>query len=101
MKSAIFLPEAEQEMYEAAKFYESQAPGLGVEFISEIERAIQAVQEAPTRWPIIEGTLRRRLLRRFPFSLLYQIEAANIVIIAVSHVHRKPYYWKKRLEKES
>lgn len=98
MTKVVFLPEAESEMFEAAKFYESQATGLGVDYISEVEHAINAIAESPMTWPIIEGELRRRLVRRFPFGILYRIEPDAIIIIAVSHLRRKPGYWKKRMK---
>lgn len=47
MKTVVFLPQAEQEMLEAARYYESQTNGLGVDYLSEIERAIVAVGESP------------------------------------------------------
>ena len=45
MRPVIFLPEAEQEMLEAARYYESQASGLGIDYLSEIERAVVAISE--------------------------------------------------------
>ncbi len=83
-------------MTEAAKYYEHQAAGLGVEFLLELEHAVETIKEAPTTWPIIEGQLRRRLLRRFPFGVLYHIDEKEIIIIAVAHLRRKPNYWKTR-----
>jgi len=97
MKPVVFLPQAEQEMLKAARFYESQTAGLGVDYLSEVERAVQTIAESPTKWPVIEGELRRRLIRRFPFGILYRIEPEDIVIIAVAHLRRKPWYWKKRI----
>lgn len=97
MKPVVFLPEAEQEMLEAAIYYQSQASGLGVDYLSEVERAVQAITKSPNTWPIIKGELRRRLVRRFPFGILYRIEPEKIVIIAVAHLRRKPGYWKKRI----
>ena len=96
MKPVIFLPEAEQEMLEAAIYYQSQSLGLGLDYLSEVERAIQAIAESPTTWPVIDDELRRRLVRRFPFGVLYRIEPQEIVIIAVAHLRRKPGYWKGR-----
>ena len=97
MKPVVFLPQAEQEMLEAARFYESQTAGLGVDYLSEVERAVQTIAESPTTWPVIEGELRRRLIRRFPFGILYRIEPEEIVIIAVAHLRRRPWYWRKRI----
>jgi plasmid stabilization system protein ParE len=96
MKHIKFLSDAEEEMYEAAKYYESQASGLGRDYLSEVERAVTSIAKSPTTWPIIEGDLRRRLVRRFPFGILYYVESEEIVVAAVAHLRRKPRYWKKR-----
>ncbi len=99
MMHVVFLPEAEQEMLEAASYYQSQATRLGVDFLSEIERAVKSIEESPNTWPILEGKLRRRLIRRFPFGILYRVESEEIVVIAVAHLRRKPGYWKERIQK--
>ncbi len=100
MKPVVFLPEAEQEMLEAAKYYESQATDLGIDFLSEVERAVNSIAELPMTWPVIEGELRRRLVRRFPFGILYRIEPEEIVIVAVAHLRRKPGYWRERIKRK-
>ena len=97
MKPIIFLPEAKEEMYEAARYYEFQASGLGIDYLSEVERAVASIRESPMTWPKIEGELRRRLVQRFPFGILYYIESEEIVIVAVSHLKRRPGYWKNRI----
>jgi len=96
MKHVKFLPAAEEEMYEAAKYYETQAPGLGYDYLSEVERAVNSVALSPETWPVIERNLRRRLIRRFPFGILYYIEPEQIIVAAVAHLRRRPGYWKKR-----
>jgi plasmid stabilization system protein ParE len=97
MKHVKVLPDAEEEMYETAKYYQAQASGLGVDYLSEVERAIGSITQSPMTWPKVEGELRRRLVRRFPFGILYYIESEEIIIVAVAHLRRKPGYWKKRL----
>lgn len=99
MSCVIFLPEAEQEMLEAALYYQSKASGLGVVFLSEIQRAVKSIAESPNTWPILKGDLRRRLVRRFPYGILYKVEPEEIVVIAVAHLQRKPDYWKERIQK--
>ena len=98
MKPVVFLPDAEHEMIEAAVYYESQSSGLGSDYLSEVERAIQAIAKSPMTWPIVGGELRRRLMKRFPFGMLYRIDPEEIVIIAVAHLRRKPGYWRKRIK---
>ena len=59
MKPIGFLPEAEQEMLKAVRYYESQASGLGADYLSEIERAVASIAESQMTWSKVEGELRR------------------------------------------
>jgi len=95
----IFLPEAEQEMLESAIYYQSKASGLGIDYLSEVERAVKSIAESPNAWPILEGELRRCLIRRFPFGILYRVEPNEIVVVAVAHLRRRPGYWRERIKK--
>ncbi len=72
-------------------------PGLGEEFLNEIERATDRMAVYPEAGVRIRGETRRRMLRRFPFGLLYRIEEEQIVVTAVMHLHRKPGYWEDRV----
>jgi len=94
-----FLPEAAQEMIEAARYYQSLSSGLGNDYLSEVEHAVQSIASSPQTWPVLEGNLRRRLIKRFPFGILYRIEPDKILIIAVAHLRKKPGYWKKRISR--
>ena len=97
MKPVEFLASAEQEMRESAQYYETRVPGLGKEFLNQIERATDRIAEYPEAGVRIRGETRRRMLRRFPFGLLYRIEEEQIVVTAIMHLHRKPGYWEDRV----
>lgn len=92
-----FLPEADQEMLEAARYYQSLSSGLGDDYLAEVEHAVQSILLSPQTWPVLEGDFRRRLVKRFPFGVIYRIEPDIIVIIAVAHLRKKPGYWKNRI----
>ena len=47
----LLLP-AEQELFDAACYYEKQASGLGQDFLNGIETALRHILEAPHRWPV-------------------------------------------------
>ena len=98
MKPIVFLPEAEQDMLDAVQYYESQAPDLGLDYLSEVERAVHSISTTPETWPIVEGNLHRRLIRRFPCGILYKIDPDEIIIVAVAHLRKRPGYWKSRLK---
>lgn len=97
MKRAVFLSPALTEMAEAAMFYDAQVRGLGDAFLDTIGRAVEDIQQHPLRWPVIAKGVRRRLVGRFPYGVLYREAATEIVIVAVMHLHRRPDYWLERL----
>jgi hypothetical protein len=91
-----FHPEAEAEFFGAVDWYEVQEPGLGEEFADEVVSAILRVLEYPNAWPLLQGTIRRCLVNRFPFGLLYTVRDDEVFIVAVTHLRRSPDYWKGR-----
>lgn len=93
-----YLLPAEEEITEAAIFYESKSQGLGAEFLDDIQRAINRVCTHPESGQKYKNNFRRYLLRKFPFSLIYNIEQDHILILAVTHHSRRPNYWKDRIE---
>ena len=96
IKAARLLLPAEQEMFDAARYYEMQASGLGHDFLNKVEMAIQDLVDFPERRPVAQDDIRRRLIRRFPYSLLFRIDPSEIVILAVMHQKRHPSFWQPR-----
>ena len=84
---------AEYELNEAAQYYDLEEAGLGAAFLEEIDRCLQSIQAAPEAGAILGGTVRRRLLRRFPYALLYKIKPSGIRVLAVMNLRRRPTYW--------
>ena len=97
MTGVVFHPLAEQELLEAADFYETRAVGLGNDFIREVEHMLAQIVASPEAGNILTGTIWRRLVRRFPFAILYQAGAENLSMIALMHLRRRPGYWRRRL----
>ena len=90
--------EAEQEMLDAAKYYETAQLGLGSDFLDEVQIASHAIGRDPLRYGFYGRPIRSIKLERFPYRLLYAIETDRILIVAVMHLHRRPDYWKHRLD---
>ena len=91
------LAEAEEELSEAALWYESKQPGLGVRFRDEIAHIVSRIAEDPTLWREREGGYRRVNCPVFPYFVAYIIRKQRIIISAVGHGHRKPGCWKSRV----
>lgn len=92
----LVSPEARLEFEAAERYYERQVPGLGAGFPGEILVAVGRLRQWPLAFPVERGDIRRLTLSRFPYKLLYSIEADCIYLIAVAHQHRKPDYWVER-----
>ena len=92
-----FLEAAEIELDEAFKWYEAQQKNLGMQFLTEFDAAIRRISAYPKSYALLENGVRRCLIKRFPYGVLYGIDADTIVIIAVAHLHRKPNYWVGRI----
>ncbi len=95
-----FLPEARDEFWEAALYYESKEEGLGVRFRGEVAHVIERILADPNLWRERAGAYRRVNCPVFPYYVAYFIRRETILIAAVAHGHRKPGYWKKRMSRK-
>ena len=84
---------AERELNEAAGYYEAEEAGLGAAFLKEVEHCVQSIDAHPEAGVVLRDSVRRRLLRRFPYALLYKIKPGGIRILAVMNLKRRPSYW--------
>jgi plasmid stabilization system protein ParE len=91
-----FHPAAEAELNEAADYYETVRPGLGVDFTQEAHAAVLRAAKHPKAWSLIRKPVRRSLLKRFPYGILYAEHESGIHILAVMNLHREPHYWQHR-----
>jgi plasmid stabilization system protein ParE len=91
--NVIFLKYAKQELDDATQFYEMEFSGLGPRFREEVKNTVSRIVEYPEAWPQERGDIRKCMLYKFSYVLLYSIEKMHVVIIAVAHQHRKPEYW--------
>ena len=93
----VIVPLALAELQDAAAFYSASANvELGLAFVAEFERTANLILANPMLGAIFRGSRRRHFLRRFPYSVIYQINVEDIRVIAVPHHRRRPGYWASR-----
>ena len=97
MKSIAYHEAAEGELLRGIGYLESRAAGLGRRFFTEIQRAEKLIMEFPESAAEIAPAIRKRVLRKFRYSLIYTIEEDSLLILAVAHHRRRPGYWIERL----
>ena len=93
----IFDDLTNEEFNDTIEYYEFQVQGLGRNFREEIKRALRTIRRFPKIGAIEEGDIRRYLLHKFPYKIMYSIEKDYIYIIAIAHTHREPNYWIDRI----
>lgn len=91
-----FAPAARAEVAEARRWYEAISPELAADFSNAVDHAIWRVERAPLMWPPLTKRIRRCLFDRFPYALIYRVDAEAVIILTVMHQRRKPGYWRKR-----
>ena len=93
----VFLAAAQNELDDAVAWYNRQAEGLGRELLDELDRAVRRALAFPQSYPEIEPGVRRCRLGRFPYAVMYGLDGDTLVVIAVTHLHRRPRYWIDRI----
>ena len=92
-----FHPHAEKELNEIESHYDNISDELGDQFREDIQNAISRIMKFPNGWHPISKVDRRCTLSGFPYGIIYRLVSNTIYVIAVTHVHRKPYYWTYRI----
>lgn len=96
MKRLRLTPEAELDLDEAHLWYHRQAPGLAADFLAAVNTCLASIRRQPEAYALVDATMRRALLRRFPYAIFYEVERVEIVVYAVFHGARDPRTWRRR-----
>jgi len=97
VRGVVVLESAEEEIEAAADYLDEETPGLGDEFLAEVQRTIGRLRLNPYVGPKIKPRVHKIGLRRFSYDLIYLIPPSSVVIVAVVHHRRDPGYWRNRL----
>ncbi len=89
----IFDPLAKREYEDAFEYFEAQEKGLGEKLRRAMWAAIAILERFPEIGEEVRPGIRKILLRRFPYKLIYSVTDDAVYIIAVAHGHREPDYW--------
>ncbi|MBI5235255.1 MAG: type II toxin-antitoxin system RelE/ParE family toxin [Deltaproteobacteria bacterium] len=95
-----FLKAAQIEVDAAVAWYGSLGAGLELRFLDNLDNAVRRVATYPYAYAEVEHGLRRCLFSRFPYGIIYGIDADTIIVVAAAHLHREPRYWIDRMLEE-
>ena len=74
MKRLRLTPEAERDVDAAHLWYHRQAPDRAAAFLAAVSACLATIQSHPQAFALVDSTVRRALIRRFPYAIFYEIE---------------------------
>jgi toxin ParE1/3/4 len=86
--SLRLLPEARDDIANAALWYDEQVDGLGDVFADEVERCLERIEAGPLRYPVTYKSLRRAITHKFPYSVYFRNRGDDVAVLAVLHQSR-------------
>lgn len=93
----VIHAEARSELLAGIDYYKQISPELGARFYIEMERLITEVCKHPQTFRLFDPPARRHFTDRFPYGVIYLVEADHAWIVAVMHLNWAPGYWRERL----
>ena len=101
----VIHPDAQSEIIEAADWYDQHSAGLGDDLMAEVDAALETIMERPHVSPTWQGApslsppVQRYLLTRFRYyAIAYQHFEYHVLVLAVVHASRQPFYWSERTQ---
>lgn len=85
----------------AIQWYDERDLELGNDFLGKLNECITSIEKKPEQFPMVYQQMRRALVKRFPYQVLYEIETEEIVIYAIYHCARDPQEWKRRIDEHT
>ena len=96
-KKLRILAQAQLEINEAFNWYFKRSPEAAGAFLTKIGAARKQIVSHPQLYPAYTKNTRRRLLEKYPYSVVFQVKEDMILIVAVAHAKRRPNYWRGRM----
>ena len=92
------LAEAREELDASIAWYEEQREGLGERFLTRIDEILLRIGASPEVHARIYGEVRKAVVQRFPYIVLYRVEPTEVVVLSVFHTSRNPAEWQRRAD---
>lgn len=98
MRRFSLRPLAEADLGEAFIWYQTQARGLGFEYLRAVDASFAQIRRTPELYPLVYGQARRALVRRFPYAIYFVLTPEAIHVVGCVHTRRHPRRWQLRLD---
>ena len=93
-----FLPEAREEFDRATDWYTDRSKVLARDFVARVREVIKSITANPRIHATIHGDVRKAVVARFPYIVLYREENGELIVVSVFHTSRNPAEWQSRVD---
>ena len=93
---SVLSPGAKADIDSASRWYYKKDPNLAGSFLFETGATRRRIERFPYQFPVIDGIARRALLKRFPYSIFFDLNTDGPFVIAVVHQRRSETIWMDR-----
>ena len=96
------LRKAEAQALKAARWYDKKNPGKGTDFLLELDKVYQLIQQRPSLHPRVPArgrpdTYRVHVMKRFMYNVCFRVRIDGILVVAVVHQSRRSSHWTRNL----
>ncbi len=92
----VLTRSAARDIRDAYEYLRERSPQAALQFESEVTTALDALRERAHEFGVWRDFLRRIPLRRFPHGFLYEMNEAEVIVVALAHPRREPTIWSRR-----
>ena len=91
-----YHPSTATDLKEAVSYYNKQTPYLGEQLRAEVYATIEIIRQNPEIYAEEKG-VRRALVKRFPYSVIYRIlSSERLRVLVIRHHRRHPTHGSTR-----
>jgi len=93
--TVVLAAGAENDIAEAFTWYLERNATAADAFRAEVFETIDRLAEGPLSWPADDEGNRKRVVKRFPYTVWFEALGSTVTVLAVAHHKRRPAYWRK------
>ena len=95
----VYRRKVGRDLARAYGWHEEQRTGLGEEFLADVVRSFDAIEQFPEMFARVYGEVRRAILSRFSYAVFYRVDPGQVVVLTVLHTARDPKLWPREMSK--
>ena len=89
-RRAALTEAARNDIREARRWYREVHPVLARDFARSVRTSIDRIVAYPESYRVVHRDVRKALVHRFPYLILYRVTEDALLVLAVLHASRDP-----------